>query len=105
MSEFRHVFLPYCLEQQADGQWAVLNRNYKPVGMHTGAFVKYEAPFLFRFKTPLTQTTREALCAPGSECSDKKIWLYNDGCIPTDSAAHWSAYQKRLERLAGLQLA
>ncbi|WP_076458946.1 hypothetical protein [Sphaerotilus natans] len=104
MSEFRHVFLPYCLERQADGRWAVLNRKYKPVGMHTSAYVKYEDPYLIRFKSPLTSATLQALCAPGSEWSETKVWLYNDGCIPTDSAAHWTAYQKRLERLANLQI-
>lgn len=103
MNEFRHVFLPYCIEQQADGRWAVLNRRYKPVGMTTREFVTYADPHLVKLKG-LGPSTKAKLCAPGSHCSDKKIWLYNDGCIPTDAPEHWDAYQQRLQLLARLTI-
>ena len=32
-SEFRLVYLPYCLQLQDDGSYLVLNRRYKPVGI------------------------------------------------------------------------
>lgn len=102
-SEFRHVFLPYCLEQQPDGRWIVLNRNYKPLGVFGSEWVKYEDhPSL----TPiaLAPEVMAALCAPGSRCTDKRLFLYNDRCTPTDSAAHWAGYQARLEVLARASL-
>jgi hypothetical protein len=40
--DFRAVFLPYCLQKQSDGRYAILNRRYKPVGLTLKEFVKYE---------------------------------------------------------------
>lgn len=34
----------------------------------------------------------------------EKIWLYNDGCVPTDSKANMEAYLSRLATLAKLQV-
>lgn len=104
MSEFRHIYLPYCLERQADGRWAVLNRMYKPVGMNTKEHVTYGDPYVVKLKG-LGPSTLAKLCAPGSHMSETKIWLYNDGCVPTDSAVNWDAYQERLRLLAKLTIA
>src|SRR5260221_5404308 len=50
-SSFRAVFLPYCLQRQADGRYAVLNRQYEPVGFFTSDHVAYEAyPILVKIK-------------------------------------------------------
>lgn len=38
----RAVNFPYCLEQQDDGSWVLLNRNYEPVGFNTDDFIRYE---------------------------------------------------------------
>lgn len=100
-SEFRQVFLVYCLDQMADGSYVALNRRYKPVGVSSTEWVDYEAlPVGFQFKRALSQRQIAALSCKG-DTSAQRIYLYNDGCIPTSSVAHWRAYSERLQRLAG----
>lgn len=103
MSDFRRIYLPYCLKKQPDGRWIVLNRNYKPLGQHTRQWVDYADPHLVNFKG-LGPATLAKLSAPGSELTEDTVYLYNDGCMPIDGAAHWDAYQARLRLLAGLQI-
>lgn len=101
MSEVRHIYLPYCIDLMPDGRYVVLNRNYKPVGMNTNAWVDYADPHLVAIKG-LGPATREKLSAPGSRLTAERVYLYNDGCTPTDSAEAWSAYSERLRLLAKL---
>ncbi|MGB3068461.1 MAG: hypothetical protein WBC18_07935 [Ottowia sp.] len=103
-SEFRQVFLIYCLQRLADGSYVALNRRYKPVGFTSTEWVDYEDfPVRFKFKRALSAKQAAAISYKGNadtEC----IYLYNDGCIPTDGAANWKAYAARLDRLAGLKV-
>lgn len=100
---FRWMFLPYCLQRQEDGSYVVSNRRYKPVGITRMDHVDYaEYPVRVRFKR-LTAATAKALSWSGSEDLEK-IFLYNDGTIPTSSEENWRAYSKRLQRLANLQV-
>lgn len=101
--EFRRVFFPYCLEKQADGRYAVLNRNYKPVGFTLSGYVEYsEHPCLVKLKdlTPVVAAKLNAAAEP----TPGRIYLYTDGSVPTDSQAHWDAYQRRLQVLASLTI-
>lgn len=101
--DFRRTYFPYCLQRQADGRYAILNRDYKPIGFQTSKHVDYAAyPTLVQFKR-LTKETAAALSARGDD-NLEAIFLYNDGCVPTDSAAHWTAYAERLKRLAHLTI-
>lgn len=103
LGEFRQVFLPYCLLRQADGSYVVCNRRYKPLGLTLTDHVIYEAhPVRVRFKG-LTPKRAAKISYRGSEDLDR-IYLYNDGCIPTDSAADWAAYSERLRLLAKLKV-
>lgn len=103
-SSFRWVFLPYCLIQQADGSYVVVNRRYKPVGLTQTDFVRYEDfPVAVRFARKLSAAQIRAISYSG-DTDPGRIYLYNDGCIPTDSDANWTAYSKRLQRLADLKL-
>ncbi|ASI68519.1 hypothetical protein BA022_08090 [Diaphorobacter nitroreducens] len=64
-------------------------------------WVDYEAfPVRFKFKRALSAAQVAALSYKG-DANPERIYLYNDGCIPTESAAHWKTYAERLERLAG----
>lgn len=100
---FRWLFLPYCLLRQEDGSYVITNRRYKPLGMTTREHVVYEDhPVRVRFRR-LTKATARALDHAGREDLDR-IYLYNDGSIPTESDANWSAYSKRLQRLAALKV-
>lgn len=104
VSEFRQAFLIYCLQRLEDGSYVALNRRYKPVGMTCTEWVKYEDfPVSFKFKRALSATQIAALSYKG-DAAPECIYLYNDGCIPTDSPAAWAAYAKRLERLAAYKI-
>ena len=101
MSEsFRKVYLPYCLIQVEGRGYVVVNRHYKPLGISKLAWVDY-APHAVNFRG-LGPATVAKLSWAGSD-DPERIYLYNDGCKPTDSQQHWDAYQQRLKLLAALQ--
>ena len=103
-SEFRQVFLPYCLMRLGDGSYVVLNRRYKPVGISVTDWVDYETyPVKVRFKRALSAAQIARLDCKGRADGDR-IYLYNDGCVPTHSHADWQAYSERLERLAAYKV-
>ncbi len=102
MSEARTFLFPYCLDRLADGRYIALNRNYKPLGIQTGEWVKYEEhPSAMPLK--ITAKDAEKLSWSGSDALDR-IYLYSDGCVPTDGKDHLAGYQKRLAVLMALQL-
>lgn len=104
LGDFRSVFLPYCLKKQPDGRYAVLNREYKPVGFFTRSHVAYEEfPVLVNIKG-LTKAKAAKLSSSASQATDE-IFLYNDGCVPTHSKEHMRAYLAKLEILSGLSVA
>ena len=104
VSEFRQLFLIYCLDLQPDGSYVALNRRYKPVGFASTEHIKYEDfPVRFKFKRALSAAQIAALSWKG-ESDPQRIYLYNDGCIPTHSAADWAAYSAKLERLAAYKV-
>ena len=104
LGDFRSVFLPYCIRKQPDGRYAVLNREYKPVGFFTDDFINYEEhPVLVTIKG-LTKARAAKISYSGSDNVDE-IFLYNDGCVPTSSASNMRAYMARLEILAKLAVA
>jgi hypothetical protein len=103
LGDFRSVFLPYCLKRQPDGRYAVLNREYKPVGFYTKTWVDYEKhPVLVKFKG-ITKIKAAKLSYKGDGSLDE-IYLYNDGCIPTRNAENMNAYLLKLEILANLKI-
>jgi hypothetical protein len=96
--------MTYCLKRLSDGSYIALNRDYKPLGFARQPLVDYEtAPGRFKFKRALRAAQITALSFDGNT-SAERIYLYNDGCVPTASAAHWHAYSARLKRLAGYQI-
>jgi hypothetical protein len=97
----RAVYFPYCIEKCADGSWVLLNRNYKPIGFNTSEFINYsDYPVAMKIKG-LGQSTLKKLSYKDEEPGDR-VYLYNDGCIPTMSGAAMSAYLKKLEILLNL---
>lgn len=102
--EFRHIFLTYCLERQPDGRYLALNRRYQPLGLNSASHIKEEELAKgFKFKRALSVNQIAALSFNG-DTSPERIYLYDDGCIPTDSPAHWAAYSTRLARLASYKV-
>ncbi|TAE59412.1 MAG: hypothetical protein EAZ76_05520 [Nostocales cyanobacterium] len=101
--EFRAIFFPYCLQKQSDGRYVVLNRRYKPLGFNTLEHIEYEKyPICVKLKG-LGSKTAAKLSWNGDSNTDI-IYLYNDGCIPTNSSQDMKNYLKRLEILAKLQV-
>lgn len=100
-TDFREVYFPYCIEKQADGTWVVLNRQYKPVGFNTSEFIHYkEFPVSSKLKG-IGQVIMKKLSYSG-EVEGDRVYLYNDGCVPTQSAANMNSYLKKLAILAKL---
>ncbi|PSB16982.1 hypothetical protein C7B65_19995 [Phormidesmis priestleyi ULC007] len=103
LNDFREVFLPYCLKKQDDGRYVVLNREYKPIGFKNRENVKYEDyPICVELKG-IGSATAAKLSYKGDSSMDN-IYLYNDSCVPTESAEHMKNYLKRLEILAKLKV-
>ncbi len=97
---FGKLFLPYCIERVEGDLWVVVNRAYKPLG-HTGTeWVDYR-PHAVRMQ--LTEKRMIEIDCRGRAGPDT-VWLYDDGCAPTDSAEHWQTYQRRLERLSQIKV-
>ena len=103
LGDFRSIYLPYCLKKQNDGSYAVLNREYKPVGFNTRDYITYEEyPVTTKFKG-IGKGVAKKLSYKGHE-NTETIYLYNDGCVPTQSTANMTAYMKRLTILAKLKV-
>lgn len=102
--ELRQTHFPYCLIQQEDGSYVITNRNYKPLGFMVGGYVQYEEfPVGVKLKG-LTPKLAAELDARGRD-NLQRIYLYNDGCVPTASEHDMQAYLRRLARLMALQIA
>jgi len=95
LGDFRSVFMPYCLRKQDDGRYVVLNREYKPVGFFTRDFVKYEEHPVAVKLQGIGPATAEKLSWKG-DTNTEEIFLYNDGCIPTDGAENMKKYLAKL---------
>lgn len=101
--ELRHTHFLYCLDRQADGSYVLLNRNYKPLGFMTEEYVRYEDhPVGVKLKG-LGPKVAAKISYRGDESLDR-IYLYNDGCIPTDGAANMKAYLERLGTVMKLRI-
>jgi hypothetical protein len=101
-SDFRSVYLPYCLKKVADNEYIVLNRNYKPLGYNIEEFLDYGKFPTITFKK-LTEATLKKLSWNESS-SDEEIFLYADSCIPTYSKGNMDLYSRKLELLDKLKI-
>jgi hypothetical protein len=103
LGDVRSVHLPYCIKKQSDGTYVVLNREYKPLGFKTKDNVNYaDYPICVKLRGLRAATAAKISYSGSSDLG--VIYLYNDGCIPTDSAAHMTAYLKRLAVFAKLKV-
>ena len=99
LDTFTAVCLPYCLKKQEDGRYAVLNREYKPVGFNTHEWVEYcDYPVCVELKG-IGPAKAEKLSYKDSDDTDT-IYLYGDGCNPCHGAGEMSAYLEKLRLLA-----
>ena len=82
--------MPYCLDRQEDGTWVFLNRDYKPLAHPKGIKI----PGLG------IKNARKKLAWNPEEEGGDRIYLYNDGCIPTRSKEFMDTYLEKLGWLA-----
>lgn len=102
--ELRQTHFPYCLDQQEDGSYVLLNRNYKPIGFMASAWVTYgDYPVGVKLKGMTAQLAAE-LDIKGRD-NLQRIYLYNDGSTPTSSEENMQAYLQRLARIMALRIA
>lgn len=102
LDDFRAVYLPYCLQRQPDGRYAVLNREYKPVGFYTREWINYsDYPVCVTIKG-MTETLASKLSYNGNENLDQ-IHLYDDATSPAKGKREMKAYLERLSFLASLK--
>jgi hypothetical protein len=90
-------YFPYVLDRQPDGRYAILNREYKPVGLNIDydEWIDYDRfPVLVRVKG-LTRKRAAKIAYDGDERLDY-IYLYDDGCNPFYDARDMTAYCRRL---------
>ncbi|MEW8659529.1 MAG: hypothetical protein AB2603_14520 [Candidatus Thiodiazotropha endolucinida] len=102
-TDFRAVYLPYCIEKQSDGTWVILNRKYKPVGFNTSNFIHYEE-YPVSSKLKGIRPAKLNKLSYSGKAEGNRIYLYNDGCVPTRSKSNMDSYLKKLAILANLGL-
>ncbi|MCK5770916.1 hypothetical protein [Algiphilus sp.] len=102
MAELRQTHFPYCLLREPDGTYVVVNRRYKPIGFCTDEWIDYGAHPV-RTTRKLSRAAAAKLDCDGRTGGDR-IYLYNDGCIPTSSAQHMQSYLERLAVLMRVRL-
>lgn len=96
------IHFPYCLQPLADGRAILLNRRYKPLGVHSTEWVEYES-HPSTFKLTLDAETAAKLSWEGkAPAPGEPIWLYRDACAPRESSQNLKAYLERLAILMRL---
>jgi hypothetical protein len=105
LDTFRQVFLPYCIRQNVDGTFSILNREYEDLGsIKRGPIgsngVRYSMKGL-----GVKSLDRLAHNIPEPRHGGERFWLlYDDGCLPDSSKANWKSYTDRLWQLRKFEL-
>jgi len=104
ISNFYRVYLPYCLQKQPNGGYAVLNREYKPVGFASDKYIVY-GEFPVVSKIEITPEMAKKLSFTGSD-DVSMVYLYGNGMDsdPKDSVKNRVAYFEKLALLAELDV-
>lgn len=104
MSFYRSMvrLMPYCLDGNSKEGFMLLNRDYKPIGFNTRAWVNYEGcPIRLKFRG-LSPSVAAKLAWDGKPLSDA-IFLYADCCAPYRKKAYMDTYLERLRLLMSLE--
>lgn len=100
-TEIHRIFFIYCIQQVEPGWFVFLNREYKPVGMHTDEWVDYHDHMVkIRY---LTKSKARRMSCHSSE-DTTCIYFYNDGCVPTSDSVYEKAYFMRLAILQKVKI-
>lgn len=103
MDDLRKYFLPYCLDRQPDGRYAVLNRRYKPVGLTTHDHVEYAAyPCLVAIPAMTPGLAQRISVDHSPEVA--RIYLHGGGGSPLATPQEWADYCERLALVLQLRV-
>ena len=92
------IYMPYCLEKIAEGQYVLLNWHHHPIGWPLEHGLPHdEYPITYEFDE-LTPAVAASISVNGATNRDR-IYLYNSSCLPWSEDKHMVRYRKRLARL------
>lgn len=110
MIDFFRLYQPYGLDRNAEGDWAVFNRYYAPLGQDRLA---PHAELDYRKYGNLDEKLMLALASEGGEVRRdadgriNRVYLYSDKTNPREIEVKkelWEIYQSKLMLLCGLNL-
>ena len=102
MTEVRKTMFPYGMAKNPDGSWTLFNRNYKPVGVISKDWEEWDAPRHKMHLKGIGPAKLKKLDIHGLGTGDQ-IYFYDDGTVPTRSAANMKSYQEKLTILMKLE--
>ena len=101
-SEFRELYLLYCIDLQPGGVYNALNRHHAPLGFNGLEGIDHVVVAVrFEFKRPLTRLQVIAISF-NRDPSPHRIHLYEFEAIPPAYGAVWDDYCRRYELLVSL---
>jgi hypothetical protein len=100
----RQAMFPYGMARNSDGSWTFFNRNYKTLGTISEDWADWDDP---RHKMLLRGLDPSTMAKLNHEGVGKggRIYFYDDGCNPENSAVDMDDYLERMRILIGLQSA
>ena len=98
MDRFISIYMPYCLERQPCGRYAVLNRHYKPLGVLSKDYVDYAKVGTL---AKIRMTAKDAIAISFDfNPRTSRVYLYDSGSHPLNNAQCMQSYMARLSILA-----
>ena len=103
----RQTHLIYCIHSVGSDDFIFLNRKYKPLGVSSDDWVKYETHETKCKIKGLNDAKAESLGlivsrSSGGEAADVIYYLYDDATNPDRSTANWERYQAILHKVMQL---
>ena len=94
-----HIELPYCLQRLDDGRYILLNRDYKPIGIETKEWVRYEDYPSAHYFGNIVEDLAIALSSDPKSPNIYLIHLYGVKTNPARSVKNLEDYIRRLKLL------
>lgn len=102
---YRQIFLPYALVPLEDGSFLPVNRLYKPLGIASSDFVKYEKHPTRVKINGLTARKARSIGLEVKEEAGSYFYFYSDRNNPERSSSNWNRYQAILSKLMKMTVA